>query len=236
MRTFWFSLFSLALVLSPSGCDTAKKDGNKDKQGSAVSIDSNAINASDIKSPQAGDLAGYVKDLSGSGKLMARIKTSMGEFNCELYEKRTPVTIANFVGLARGLKPWKHPRTRKLHKKPYYDGIIFHRVIPGFMVQVGDPLGVGSGGPGYKFKDEFHPDLRHDKGGILSMANSGPRTNGSQFFITEKPTPHLNDRHTVFGHCNEIDLVKRIARVPAAGRNRPLKDVTITGIEFYRGG
>jgi len=166
----------------------------------------------EVVPPKAADLAGYVADLTGNGTLTATFQTSLGDIHCELYEKQTPMTVANFVGLARGLKPWRDPRTHAVVKRPLYDGLVFHRVIPSFMIQGGDPLGVGVGGPGYKFADEFVPALRHDKPGRLSMANAGPGTNGSQFFITEVPTPHLDNKHTIFGQCNEIDLVKKIAR------------------------
>jgi peptidyl-prolyl cis-trans isomerase A (cyclophilin A) len=194
----------------------------------------------EVRPPRAEDLAEYVKDLSGSGALRATIKTSMGDFNCELYEKQTPMTVANFVGLARGLKPWRHPRTGAVEKKPYFDGIVFHRVIPDFMVQTGDPLGMGVGGPGYDFDNEIVPALKHDSGGILSMANRGPGTNGSQFFITEKATPWLDGKHTVFGKCKEVELVKRMTRVdkdPAdRSGSKPKEPITINTIEISRGG
>ena len=178
--------------------------------------------------PTSKDLKTFTKDIKGKGKLMVTIRTTMGDFNCELFEEYAPATVANFVGLARGLKAWTDPKTQKPKSaKPYYDGIIFHRVIPKFMIQTGDPLGVGRGGPGYKFKDEFHPKAKHDKPGVLSMANAGPTTNGSQFFITEVPTPHLNNRHSVFGQCDNANLVKAIAQ---AG-NRKNKIVTMS---FWR--
>jgi cyclophilin family peptidyl-prolyl cis-trans isomerase len=169
----------------------------------------------DVRAPTAQDLPAYIADLKGKGPLMAILETTEGVLNCELYADKVPMTVANFVGLARGMKPWKHPRTKKVHtNRPYFDGIIFHRVIPNFMIQTGDPLGKGYGGPGYQFADEFHPSLKHTKGGIMSMANSGKATNGSQFFITEKATSHLDNKHSVFGHCAELDIVKKIARVP----------------------
>lgn len=162
--------------------------------------------------PKSEDLARYTADLKGEGVLNATIKTSMGEFHCELFEKEAPITVANFVGLGRGLKAWVDPRTKKAQSGvPLYKNIKFHRVIPRFMIQGGDPTATGTGRPGYVIKDEFAKNRRHNKGGILSMANAGPNTGGSQFFITEIPTPHLDDKHTVFGQCNEVDLVKKIA-------------------------
>ena len=166
-----------------------------------------------IRPPTAADLEEYTKDIKGKGPLKAVFETSMGKINCELFPDKAPMTVANFVGLARGLKPFKNPTTGAVEKRPFFDGLIFHRVIPEFMIQGGDPLGSGRGDPGYSFGDEFSPSLRHDKGGILSMANAGPGTNGSQFFITERPTPHLDDHHTIFGNCKEVELVKKIARV-----------------------
>ena len=166
----------------------------------------------------------------------AKFDTSMGVIVCELEATRAPKTVANFVGLAKGTKQWTDPRTRESKATPLYNGTIFHRVIPNFMIQGGDPLGNGAGGPGYKFADEFHPSLRHDKPGTLSMANSGPNTNGSQFFITEKATPHLDNRHSVFGYCGPIDVIKAIARVPTARGNRPLENVTINGLTIHHDG
>ena len=163
--------------------------------------------------------------------------TSKGKIVCQLFTKRAPETTKNFIGLAEGTKAWKDPATGKWIKKPFYDGLGFHRVIPGFMIQAGCPLGNGRGGPGYRFKDEFHPSLKHNKPGILSMANAGPNTNGSQFFITERPTSRLDNRHAVFGEVTQgMEVVKQIARVKRDPRDKPLtplimKKVTILRIE-----
>src|SRR5678810_1111546 len=163
----------------------------------------------------------------------AKFDTTEGSFTAKLFEAEAPNTVANFVGLAEGTKEWTDPRSGKKVKQPYYDGIIFHRVIDGFMIQGGDPLGKGIGGPGYKFADEFHPKLRHSKEGILSMANAGPNTNGSQFFITLGPTPHLDNRHSVFGEVVEgLDVVKRIGGVPTGRQDRPVKDVVINSVKI----
>jgi peptidyl-prolyl cis-trans isomerase A (cyclophilin A) len=161
--------------------------------------------------------------------------TSEGNFTVRLFDQEAPKTVENFVGLATGTKEWTDPRSNKKVKQPYYDGIIFHRVIEGFMIQGGDPLGQGIGGPGYNFADEFHPKLRHNKAGILSMANRGPNTNGGQFFITLGPTPHLDDRHSVFGEVVEgMDVIKKIGSTPTDGRDRPVKDVVITSVKIEK--
>jgi len=160
--------------------------------------------------------------------LYAVLKTSLGDLTIRLAEKKAPNTVANFVGLATGEKEFVDPATRQKAQRPFYDGTIFHRVIPGFMIQAGCPLGNGRGGPGYRFGDEFHPDLRHDGPGILSMANSGPNTNGSQFFITDGATPHLDGRHSVFGRVVQgLDLVTKIANVKRDRRDKPLEDVVL---------
>ena len=166
----------------------------------------------------------------------AEFATTEGSFKVRLFDQEVPDTVANFVGLAEGTKEWTHPGTReKMTNTPFYDGIIFHRVIEGFMIQGGDPLGQGVGGPGYKFKDEFHPSLRHSKAGILSMANAGPNTNGSQFFITLGPTPHLDNRHSVFGEVTDgMDVVRRIGSTPTGRQDRPVKDVVINSIKITR--
>ncbi|MEM1350081.1 MAG: peptidylprolyl isomerase [Myxococcota bacterium] len=187
--------------------------------------------------PTADDLPRYTAGLPGSGALKVAIKTNQGTMNCTLLEDVAPITVANFVGLGRGLKAWSDPKTGEPQVgKPMYDGLIFHRVIPSFMIQGGDPQGTGTGNPGYKIPDEFASAARHDSGGILSMANAGPNTGGSQFFVTEKPTPHLDGRHTVFGKCDDasVEVVKKIARVPAAAMNRPQEDVVIESMTFTR--
>jgi peptidyl-prolyl cis-trans isomerase A (cyclophilin A) len=167
----------------------------------------------------------------------ARFDTTEGSFTIRLFDKEAPKTVANFVGLVDGSKEWKDPATGEKRKGPYYDGVIFHRVINGFMIQGGDPLGQGTGGPGYTFADEFHPSLRHDRAGILSMANSGPNTNGSQFFITLGPTPHLDRRHSVFGEVVEgLDVVRRIGAVPTGRQDRPVKPVVMNKVTIERVG
>jgi peptidyl-prolyl cis-trans isomerase A (cyclophilin A) len=170
----------------------------------------------------------------GDGKLIATLATTHGKIHCELFDKKVPNTVANFVGLATGKKTYVNYKTGLPERGNFYDGLIFHRVIPDFMIQGGDPQGVGMGGPGYQFADEFEPTLRHDKAGTLSMANAGPGTNGSQFFITDRATAHLDNRHSVFGACDETDIVKQIARVPAAPGNRPLQDVIIERVTVAR--
>lgn len=158
------------------------------------------------------------KEISGAGKTVAVFETSMGDFTVELETKKAPKTSQNFIDLA---------------KKGFYDGIIFHRVIDGFMIQGGDPEGTGRGGPGYTIPDEFAPSLKHDKAGILSMANAGPNTGGSQFFITLVPTPHLDGRHAVFGKVIKgMDVVKAIGKVATDRSDRPIVPVTIKKIQI----
>jgi peptidyl-prolyl cis-trans isomerase A (cyclophilin A) len=172
----------------------------------------------------------------GTGQLYARFVTTQGNILIKLEEQHAPKTVKNFVGLATGSQEWTDPRTRQSKTAtPYFDGTIFHRVIPDFMIQGGDPLGQGTGGPGYKFEDEFHPDLKHRGPGILSMANSGPGSNGSQFFITERATPHLDNKHSIFGTVTSgVEVVKAIARVPTGPRDKPAKDVVLTRVEIFR--
>jgi len=165
----------------------------------------------------------------------AVLDTSMGRITCKLFSKESPKTVENFVALAQGTKDWTDPTThKKMHGKPLYNGTQFHRVIPEFMIQGGDPTATGMGDPGYMFEDEFDPNLNFDVPGRLAMANSGANTNGSQFFITEAPTEHLDQKHTIFGQCDDssVLVVKTIARVERDGNDKPvdpviLKKVTI---------
>jgi peptidyl-prolyl cis-trans isomerase A (cyclophilin A) len=178
--------------------------------------------------PDAGTVPNKQSTVTAPAEPTATFETSMGDIHCTLYPDKAPETVANFIGLATGKKQWTNPKTGAVEKGvPLYNGTIFHRVIPAFMIQGGDPLGVGTGGPGYDFKDEFSDDLKFDVPGRLAMANSGPNTNGSQFFITEVPTPHLNNHHTIFGQCEDLELVKKIARVEAGPGNKPVTPVTI---------
>jgi peptidyl-prolyl cis-trans isomerase A (cyclophilin A) len=170
------------------------------------------------------------------GPLYATLKTSLGDIVIQLFDDKAPKTVANFVDLATGTKEWTDPKTREKVKRPLYNGTIFHRVIPGFMIQGGDPLGNGTGGPGYRFEDEFNPDLKHSKPGMLSMANAGPNTNGSQFFITQKPTPWLDGKHSVFGEVVKgQNVADAIINVPRDLRDRPIKDVVIQEVIISRG-
>ena len=228
-QVFVSGLASCALTLSVGAC-----------QKESTSTESAAPSATDrppmpktVSSPNASDLAKYTEGLEGKGQLMARIHTTEGVINCELFEKGAPLTVANFVGLARGMHAFTNPKTRQIEQRPFFDGLIFHRVIPTFMIQGGDPLGMGSGGPGYKFANETSDALKHDRPGIMSMANSGPNTNGSQFFITETVKSYLDGKYNVFGECMEIDVVAKIARVQRRGE-RPVENVVMKKVEIFR--
>ena len=164
----------------------------------------------------------------------ATLHTNHGDIVVNLFGDHAPLTVANFVGLATGTKEYKDPQTGQPTTGQFYDGLTFHRVIDGFMLQGGCPLGTGTGGPGYKFGDEFHPDLSFNRPFLLAMANAGPATNGSQFFITVTPTPHLNFRHTIFGEVADQasrDVVSAIAKVPTGRMDRPVEPVVITSVE-----
>jgi peptidyl-prolyl cis-trans isomerase A (cyclophilin A) len=219
----------------PTGNETPEAVGKEPELPKQPSPDPTP--AADVRPPVAADLAEYTKDIPGTGsKLMAKIETSMGTLNCELYGDKAPMTVANFVGLATGKKPWLAPAGVQ-RDKPYFDGLTFHRVIPGFMIQGGDPRGDGMGGPGYKFNDEIWQGQKIEPG-VLAMANAGVRggegTNGSQFFVMEGARPDLDAKHTVFGKCKELDLVKKITNVPTGENDKPQTPVTITKVTLSK--
>ena len=170
-------------------------------------------------------------------ELYATLKTNRGDIEVKLFPNHAPKTVANFTELAEGKREWVDPRTGQKSSDRLYDGTIFHRVISGFMIQGGDPLGTGTGGPGYRFADEFHPELQFDRPYLLAMANAGPGTNGSQFFITVGPTPHLNRRHTIFGEVADggsRQVVDAIAGTTTGAMDRPVEDVVIDTVEVER--
>jgi peptidyl-prolyl cis-trans isomerase A (cyclophilin A) len=207
-------ILPLLAILALAGCKDASSADTKASQNKQPT----ATSAKPVGQPE-----GKAQDTTmanpssgipqGKGDLYAVFQTSQGNITVRLLEKDAPETVANFTGLATGAKEWTDPRTRAKSHAKLYDGTVFHRVIPNFMIQGGDPLGTGTGDPGYKFKDEFQSGRSFDKPGLLAMANAGPNTNGSQFFITEVPTPHLNNRHTIFGEVVKgFELVPKIAR------------------------
>jgi peptidyl-prolyl cis-trans isomerase A (cyclophilin A) len=168
-------------------------------------------------------------------ELIATLRTTLGSVVIRLFPRQAPQTVENFVGLAEGTKQWTDPQSGRKSATPLYNGTIFHRVIDGFMIQGGDPLGTGTGGPGYNFGDEFDPSLRFDRPYLLAMANAGPGTNGSQFFVTVSPQPHLNDRHTIFGEVIDgRDVVDRISAAETDRRDRPVKEIVIDSVTIDR--
>ena len=192
--------------------------------------------------PENLTVAQATEGLPGDGKLMAEFATDLGSIHCQLLPEAAPETVASFVGLARGLKPFQDPASGKWVKRPFFDGLAFHRVIPRFMIQGGDPLSakyddpaIGTGGPGYTLPDELDANLKFDKPGVLAMANTGPRTHsgGSQFFITERPTPQLNGGYVVFGQCEDDQVVQAIARVTKSGGDKPTTPVTMK-VKIYK--
>jgi peptidyl-prolyl cis-trans isomerase A (cyclophilin A) len=180
-----------------------------------------------------GDQPVPAKGSTVAEELYATLKTNHGDIEIKLFPDQAPKTVRNFVELADGSREWTDPRTGQKSTGALYDGTVFHRVISGFMIQGGDPLGTGTGGPGYKFADEFHPDLAFDRPYLLAMANAGPGTNGSQFFITVAPTTWLNNKHTIFGEVTDAAgraVVDEISNVKTGGADRPAEDVVIESV------
>lgn len=219
------SAATVGVVGSLAGCS-----GDETADGSADTAD-----RSDGTADGSADTVGPSEDGTDfSGDLTATLQTTMGEITVDLHGDRAPQTVENFVGLATGSQGWIDPETDEtVDGEPFYDDVPFHRVIDGFMIQTGDPTGTGRGGPGYQFDDEFHEELRHDGPGVLSMANSGPDTNGSQFFITLAATPQLDDLHSVFGQVTEgMDVVEAIGSVETDENNRPIESVTLESVSI----
>ncbi len=223
----------IGVLLALGGCSGQQADAPTEQAASD--------GAAQEKSPEELQAEMMAKVYSKLGiengkSLSTRIDTSMGMIECGLLPDVAPLTVLNFVGLAEGTQEWLDPKTGQKSTAPLYTGTTFHRVIPDFMIQGGDPKGNGTGGPGYKFRDEPHPELTFAQPGKLAMANSGPNTNGSQFFITEASPVHLNGKHTIFGVCDDLSVVKQIARVEVGPRNAPVEPVVINAIEIVRAG
>jgi peptidyl-prolyl cis-trans isomerase A (cyclophilin A) len=238
MKATLFSAAPLGLfaLLGLRACQASPPEPTPDRPVAVAAGDNN--NATPARPASAGDplqgrftLADATQGLPAGKQLLATLDTSLGTIECKLFDDKAPITVANFVGLARGVRPWLTP-AGTWEKKPAYDGSIFHRIIKGFMIQGGDALKNGSGEPGYVIPDEIWPGAAHDRPGLLCMANRGPNTNGAQFFITDAAAPHLDKGYTIFGECSPVDVVHTIASLPVRGDhplNPPdIKKITIT--------
>lgn len=258
MKTFARLLLAGSVMLSLTACSEKQDDAQSSAQTSSSEASATSQTSKTTETTQTTTDKGSDKTVTQTTKstatkttpsdkdvikmsdndvkdMTATMETSLGTVKIHLFNHDVPNTVANFVGLAEGTKEFTDPKTGDKTKKPFYDGLTFHRVIPGFMIQGGDPVGNGTGGPGYEFADEFSPKLRHSKPGILSMANAGPNTNGSQFFITVAATPHLDNRHSVFGEVVEgMDVVNKIANVARDGMDKPKEPVIIKHITIQR--
>lgn len=237
----------LALALALTGCqDQATLDENArlkqrvadlERANKRLETDNVALSSKAKEEAAAAEKAKKAAawealGLHGDQRLHATFVTTFGDIHCTLRHEQAPETVMNFVQLAKGEKTWTDPRTGQESNAPLYDGTIFHRVMPGFMIQGGDPLGQGTGGPGYQFADEVGEFSLFDHPGILAMANSGPNSNGSQFFITEGTPDHLNGKHTIFGDCDDPDVVKKITHTETGPRNRPVTEVVLKSVQI----
>lgn len=237
IRSLLVLLFILVVACS-TGAPKPKDRAQAQSEEQAAPSQSKALEQPvEVAPTTLNDLEKFSADIPGEGTLHATIHTSLGVIECKLFEELAPITVANFIGLASGKKEWIDPASGHFQQdKPFYDGAEFHRVIPHFFIQAGDPTGTGTAGPGYTIADEIADELSHDLPGILSMANRGaPDTGGSQWFITEAPVPHLDGRHTIFGYCGDsLKVVRSIARVPTGPDDRPQEPPTISEIQLSR--
>lgn len=244
-KYLWIFIFELIFVVGLNLSSCADENSNKSTNKTSTENNTKDLkqNNMNVKSQggnktmdnKSGELITEEEKSSLKPGLYAIMKTSKGKIIIHLFEKEAPKTVANFIGLAQGTKEFIDPKTKEKVKRPFYDGLIFHRVIPNFMIQGGDPLGNGTGGPGYEFEDEFNKKLRHNKPGILSMANAGPNTNGSQFFITVVPTKWLDDKHSVFGEVVKgFEVVKEISEVKRDEMDKPLEPIYIEKVQIER--
>ena len=229
---------ALALTLALAGCDRSPPEPIRSEPASG---DHGGGGAAAAPKKRGGDplggnygLAEATKDLKGSGPLVAKIETSRGTLQCKLFEDKAPITVANFVGLATGKRPFRDPKSGEWVSRPAYDGTTFHRIIKGFMIQGGDAKGDGSGEPGYVIKDEVWEGAKHDRAGLLCMANRGADTNGAQVFVTDAAAAHLDGGYTIFGECAPVETVHEIANVPTGARDRPETPVTIKSVTVSR--
>lgn len=238
-KIFWIYLVAFILVALGFNAHAAEKEVvTKETKTTTTTAKAKHDGAADKAT--ASDKKSDKKDKpKGKKDMIAVFETTMGTFKVKLFNEQAPKTVENFVGLAEGTKEWTDPKTGQKVKRPFYDGLKFHRVIDNFMIQGGDPLGNGTGGPGYKFADEFGPGLKHDKPGMLSMANAGPNTNGSQFFITVAATPWLDGRHAIFGEVvkddkESMEVVNKIGKVKTLPGDRPVEDVVIKKLTIQK--
>jgi peptidyl-prolyl cis-trans isomerase A (cyclophilin A) len=238
-KVLWIYIMAFALVAFSFHSEAQEKTAENSSKETAEKPATKSAEESKKKTNEKGTVAEKSKkgskDKKKDKQMLAEFETNQGTFKVKLFNDKTPVTVENFVSLAEGTKEWKDPKTGEMVKKPFYDGLTFHRVIKNFMIQGGDPKGDGTGGPGLKeFKDEFAPGLTHKKG-VLSMANRGPNTNGSQFFITVGEPKHLDGKHTIFGEVVEgLDVVDKIATVPTGPSDRPVEPVVIKKLKIVR--
>lgn len=222
--------FILALLVA---CDSPK-DKPDPPQTSSTLTDEATEPADDHAPAEVRLLRGYMASFGKGETLVAMIHTTAGDVECDLYWRKTPRAVATFVGLATGQRIWKDPESDEEVKRPYLNGTAFFRVVSNFLIQGGDPTDSGRGGPGFTFDDEILPELRFDRPGVLALANNGPNTNSGQFFITLRAAPHLDDRHTIFGACSSVDVIKAISQSPVNASGVPDKPERIKSVSFSR--